>query len=93
MGKIRREQLGVRFRRQLPIGPFFADFACLELKLVIEVDGGQHSESQSDERRTKYLSGLGWIVVRFWNNDVLENTEGVIAHLIGVFAERKIRQG
>ena len=53
--KIRQEQLGVRFRRQVPLGPYFADFACIELKLVIEVDGEMHSESRTDAVRTKYL--------------------------------------
>jgi very-short-patch-repair endonuclease len=91
--KIRKEQLGVRFRRQVPIGPYFADFACIELKLVVEVDGATHSESQTDVARTNYLTGLGFEVVRFWNNDVLNNIEGVVENLTQVISEGKNKQG
>src|ERR1700733_9755934 len=66
------------FRRQATIGPYFADFASHQLCVFIEVDGGQHSLSASDETRTQYLEAKGYRVVRFWNNDVLENTEGVL---------------
>jgi very-short-patch-repair endonuclease len=73
---------GVKFRRQFPIGPFVADFACLEHRLVIEVDGGQHaSRTQADEFRTARLEEEGWRVLRFWNNEVLENTEGVMERI------------
>jgi very-short-patch-repair endonuclease len=72
-----RRLQGYKFRRQHPLGPFVADFACVEHRLVIEVDGGQHSESKSDLRRTEWLNQRGWRVLRFWNNDVLANTEGV----------------
>lgn len=87
--KIRKEQLGVRFRRQVPIGPDFADFACIELKLVVEVDGGRHSESEADVVRTKYLAALGFDVVRFWNNEVMANIEGVADQLVRVISARK----
>src|SRR6266404_2835045 len=77
--KLRRKQIdGHRFRRQVPIGPYIADFVCLERRLVIEVDGGQHSESIADDARTAWLEGQGFCVLRFWNNDVLGNTEGVL---------------
>jgi len=66
------------FRRQATIGPYFADFASHKLRIVIEVDGGQHSLA-SDEVRTRYLEASGYRVLRFWNNDVLENTSGVLA--------------
>jgi very-short-patch-repair endonuclease len=66
------------FRRQATIGPYFADFACHQTKIVIEVDGGQHADSQSDTRRTEYLESRGYRVLRFWNNDVLSNIEGVL---------------
>ena len=75
-----------KFRRQHPIGPFIADFACVELRLVIEVDGGQHAESNHDEWRTLWLDAQGWRVVRFWNNDVRQNTEGVITVILGEIA-------
>src|SRR5882757_2968405 len=66
------------FRRQATIGPYFADFACHQTRIVIEVDGGQHADSITDERRTRYLEANGYRVLRFWNNDVLGNIEGVV---------------
>jgi very-short-patch-repair endonuclease len=72
---------GVKFRRQMPIGPFVADFASAEYQLVIEIDGGQHSESESDVSRSRYLTQQGWRVVRFWNNEVMKNREGVLESL------------
>ncbi|MBX9881814.1 MAG: DUF559 domain-containing protein [Sphingomonas sp.] len=68
---------GFKFRRQVTIGPFVADFACIERRLVVELDGGQHDQ-EADAARTAYLEGLGWRVMRFWNNDVVENWEGVL---------------
>jgi very-short-patch-repair endonuclease len=67
------------FRRQATIGPYFSDFACHQLKLVIEVDGGQHSLSASDETRTQYLEANGYRVLRFWNNEIFENMSGVLS--------------
>lgn len=83
---IRGKQLGAyRFRRQHPIGPYIADFACIEKLLVIELDGGQHQDQAPyDERRTAYVESLGWKVLRFWNNDVLNNPGGVLAKVIEV---------
>ncbi len=75
---IRADQTGVRFRRQYSIGPYIADFASPAAKLIIEVDGGQHSESAADLERTRFLEQKGYRVVRFWNNDVLGNTQGVL---------------
>jgi very-short-patch-repair endonuclease len=75
--RLRRKQLG-GFRQQ-PIGPYIVDFFCPEAKLVIEVDGGQHNvEEEKDERRTPWLEERGFRVIRFWNNDVLSNTDGVM---------------
>ncbi|MFD2274099.1 endonuclease domain-containing protein [Undibacterium arcticum] len=73
-----------RFRRQHPIGPYIADFACLDKKLVIELDGGQHQDRIAyDARRTAFFLQLqGWQVVRFWNNDVLNNLDGVLATVV-----------
>jgi len=73
---------GSHFRRQATIGPYFADFACHELRLVIEVDGGQHSEDAhkaDDAVRTHFLNAHGYRVLRFWNNEVLGNIEGVLS--------------
>ena len=67
-----------KFRRQHPIGDFIIDFACTEYALVVEIDGGQHAGNASDARRTAWLEGQGWKVIRFWSNDVLSNTSGVV---------------
>jgi len=80
---LRDNQLGGwSFRRQHPIPPYIADFACLDAQVIVEVDGGQHAESESDKKRDEYLASLGWRVIRFWNNDVLANTEGVLSQLL-----------
>ncbi|WP_368562659.1 endonuclease domain-containing protein [Pseudoxanthomonas sp. UTMC 1351] len=77
---LKAQQLdGYRFRCQMPVGPYVADFACLAASLIIEVDGGQHLESASDAARDSYLARQGFRVLRFWNNDVLANLEGVRA--------------
>ncbi len=73
----RRQLLGCKFRRQHPIGPYIADFACLERRLVVEVDGGQHAESAWDHRRDACIKRMQFVVVRFWNDDVLTNIDGV----------------
>jgi very-short-patch-repair endonuclease len=71
---------GHKFRRQVPLGRYIADFVCCEVRLVIEIDGGQHAASApSDAERSGFLHGEGYRVVRFWNNDVLANPEGVRA--------------
>jgi very-short-patch-repair endonuclease len=67
------------FRRQATVGPYFADFASHQLRIVIEVDGGQHLDSVADQRRTAYLASEGYRVLRFWNNDVLANVSGVLS--------------
>lgn len=67
------------FRRQVPIGPFIADFVCHRAKLIIEVDGGQHSETDAgDARRTAWLNNAGYRVMRFWNFEILTGLEGVM---------------
>jgi very-short-patch-repair endonuclease len=78
--RLRQRQLnGHRFRRQVPIGPYIVDFACLSAKLVIEVEGGQHFDSvDHDERRTAWLEERGYRVLRFWHPDVLANTDEVL---------------
>lgn len=76
----KRAMNGARFRRQHPIGSYIADFACPASKLIVEVDGAAHSTPQElayDERRTKYLEHLGWIVLRVTNTDIYKNIDGV----------------
>lgn len=74
-----RQISGFKFRRQHPIGPFIADFACLEKKIIIELDGGQHaSTSARDAKRSYYLEAEGFQVMRFWNNEVLFETDAVL---------------
>ncbi|TKW76978.1 MAG: endonuclease domain-containing protein [Bradyrhizobium icense] len=77
--RIRNRQIdGHKFARQVPIGGYVCDFVCRERQLVIEVDGGQHNESASDVIRDRRLNEEGYRVIRFWNNDVLGNIEGVL---------------
>ena len=79
-----------KFRRQSPIGPFFADFLSFRHKLVIEVDGGQHGETpERDAARTRFLENEGYRVLRFWNNEVLENIEGVLERISLSLRERE----
>ncbi|NJM34819.1 MAG: endonuclease domain-containing protein [Rhodomicrobium sp.] len=74
---------GLKFRRQVPVAGFIADFLSEEIKLIVEVDGGQHAETiEEDDERTKVLSAAGYQVVRFWNDDVLTNIEGVLERIL-----------
>jgi very-short-patch-repair endonuclease len=75
----KRQVAGARFRRQHRLGPYIADFVCLELRLVIEVDGGQHAQNPRDRVRDAWMEGQGYTVLRVWNNEVLQNLEGVVA--------------
>ena len=80
--RLRNRQLGGnKFRRQVTIGPFIVDFACIDACLIVEIDGGQHSEER-DAARTAFLQSKGYRVIRFWNNEVLENTEGVLQSIL-----------
>ena len=76
-----------KFTRQLPIGPFTADFACREAKLIVELDGSQHAESTRDQHRDAFLQQEGWSVMRIWNNEVIENPDGVITAIVERAAE------
>ena len=73
---------GHKFRRQCPIGGYIVDFLCLERRVVIEIDGGQHSGSQYDRRRSHDLEAMGLLVIRFWNDDVLLRTEEVLEDIL-----------
>lgn len=80
-----RQLLGLKFRRQVPIGDYIVDFFCVEKSLIIELDGGQHNEVENieyDKIRTEYLNQEGYKVLRFWNNDVWNNFEEVIDSII-----------
>ena len=73
-----RQFHNLKFRRQYPIKPYIVDFICLEEKLIIEIDGGQHAEQvEYDKARSVFLESRGFRIMRFWNNEVLENLEGV----------------
>ena len=75
----KRQRSGARFRRQHPIGPFVVDFCAPRLKLIIEVDGGQHVDLQEyDQRRTAYLVAKGYRILRFWNNQVMDDLNAVV---------------
>lgn len=90
---LRSRQLnGLKFRRQHPVGPYIADFCCLELNLAIELDGGHHAlQTDADERRSHALAQEGYRVLRFWNHDVLRNLEGVL-HRIAESAKPSPRE-
>jgi very-short-patch-repair endonuclease len=77
--RLRYEQVdGFKFRRQAPIGGYIVDFVCFQARLVIELDGGQHAEQfERDAERTSWLESEGFSVLRFWNNEVFDNIEGV----------------
>ena len=76
---------GIKFKRQVPIANYIVDFVALDLKIVIEVDGGQHdARAAQDAERTRILEEWGYHVVRFWNNDVLSNTNGVIETILRI---------
>jgi very-short-patch-repair endonuclease len=89
--KIRNRQLlNLKFRRQFPIDRYIADFVCLELKLIIELDGSQHIEQADyDERRRACLEQRGFRIMRFWNNDVLSNGNGVLEKIQLVIMEMR----
>ena len=81
-----RRFAGWKFRRQAPLGPYILDFISFEAMLVIEVDGGQHAESAADVRRDAWLAQRGYSVLRFWNNDVMVNREGVLESILNAVA-------
>jgi very-short-patch-repair endonuclease len=74
--------MGLPFRRQMPVAGYIVDFACPERKLIVEVDGSQHGESARDAVRDRALSDLGWTILRFWNDDVLRDTDNVCQHIV-----------
>ena len=78
-----------RFTRQLVVGHFIVDLACRALRIAIELDGGHHAEQvEQDAVRTAYLEAAGWHVLRYWNNDVIRNVEGVVEGILAVVVAR-----
>jgi very-short-patch-repair endonuclease len=83
-----RQLCGAKFRRQHPVGPFVADFCCTQRRLVVELDGGQHAvEVAADEKRSRFLETQGYRVLRFWNHDVLTNTDAVLERIAEVLID------
>lgn len=80
--RLRNSQLGFKFRRQSSVGQYILDFYCPERRLAIEVDGSQHIDSESDKERTDFLSSQNIKMLRFWNNEVNTNIEGVILKIL-----------
>jgi very-short-patch-repair endonuclease len=86
--RLRARQLEVKFRRQHPIGPFIVDFCCLERRLIIELDGGQHAaQVKADERRSALLERKSYRVLRFWDNQVMSETEAVLEQIVSVLKD------
>ena len=85
--KIRAKRLnGIKFRRQVPVGKYILDFVALGKKLIIELDGSQHLEnSEYDILRTEYLKNLGYTVVRFWDNDIINNIDSVLLKILETY--------
>jgi len=86
-----RKLAGYKFVRQMPIGPYFADFACRSTRLIVELDGSQHADSEYDRKRDEYMRAKGYSVLRFWNTDALKQMrsvcETILAALEGRLAE------
>lgn len=79
-----RQFCNLKFKRQQPVGEYIVDFICKEAKIIIEVDGGQHNTNDNirrDKERTDYLEGLGYKVIRFWNNEIHEDIDGILSKL------------
>lgn len=90
--RLRNDQMEVNFRRQHAIGQYISDFCSPKEKLIIELDGSQHLEQEEyDSERTEYQESQGYKVIRFWNNDVLNNIEGVILAIIRALEDREKR--
>ncbi|WP_354433289.1 endonuclease domain-containing protein [Martelella mangrovi] len=87
--EIRNRNLnGFKFVRQYPVGPYFADFACREKTLVVELDGAQHAENMRDAERTRYINNAGFSVIRFWNEEVLRERNDVLETIVAILENR-----
>ncbi|WP_309662841.1 endonuclease domain-containing protein [Sphingomonas sp.] len=91
---LREGMANEKWRRQVPIGPYFADFASHRAKLIIEVDGSQHAEAiAADHARTSFLKSQGYRVLRFWNNEVTQNLDGVFAAIAAALPSPLVGEG
>ena len=85
-----RRLRGLKFKRQVPIDRFVVDFCCSDAKLIIELDGGQHATRTSeDANRTEILAAMGYLVLRFWNNDVMQNIGGVLEEILSTLEQHR----
>jgi very-short-patch-repair endonuclease len=90
--ELRSRQLDrIKFRRQVPVGPYIADFACLEAALIVELDGSQHAESRRDAIRDAELKRRGFRILRFWNDDVLKDIDGVCDTIIAYVRDASLQ--
>ncbi|WP_367608244.1 endonuclease domain-containing protein [Legionella sp. W05-934-2] len=85
---LRANRLGFKFKRQVPIGRYIVDFICIEKRVIIEVDGGQHLDNQAyDIERTAWLNTHGYKVLRFWNNEILQETASVLEVIMNILSD------
>jgi very-short-patch-repair endonuclease len=85
-----RRLRGLKFKRQVPIDRYIVDFCCEEARLIIEVDGGQHAtRTAEDLNRSKIFEAMGYLVLRFWNNDVLQNLDGVLEEILNTLEQHQ----
>jgi very-short-patch-repair endonuclease len=85
-----RALVGVKFRRQVPIGNYIADFCCLEHRLIVELDGGQHAAQETaDASRSRFLAAEGYRVLRFWNDQVLNGSEFVVTEILAAINQNE----
>jgi very-short-patch-repair endonuclease len=91
--RLRRNQLGVKFRRQEPIGRYIVDFVCFERRVIIEADGGHHLNNPADKARDAFFASQGFVVLRFWNSEIRNNLEGVLTAIQNTISERSRQLG
>ena len=92
-GAVRNRRLdGLKVRRQVPVGPYIADFVCMESKLVVELDGSQHAENRRDVLRDAELEARGFRVLRFWNDDVMHDLDATCATILAFARDTDLRQ-
>jgi very-short-patch-repair endonuclease len=85
-----RRLAGWKFKRQVPIDRFIVDFCCADAKLIVELDGGQHdTNKEHDSNRTKVLEAMGYLVLRFWSNDVTQNIDVVLEEILGTINQHR----
>ena len=84
---------GGKFRRQQPIGPYIVDFVHFEARLIVEADGGQHNDAPDDKKRDIWLRSQGFTVLRFWNNEILNNLEGVLTRILAAINNNPLSPG